>query len=504
MGERPARRALALLGAVGLLLGGCSRPAESAQPRAEDRGGSDTAAVAFAQELRKRVTTDEMLTHLGAFQDIADANGGNRAVGTDGYEASVDYVAQVLRDGGFDVQTPEFDVRVYKAEKPVLTVGEATVDATPLRYSAGTAAEGVRGPLVAAPADDTPGCSPEDYDGLAVKGAVVLVDRGSCRFTEKLAIAAKLGAVAMIVANNVDEEFMPGSLMEDNSVTVPMVSVTKSAGALLRANPGPTTLQLEASNTAVASRNVIAQTRSGSTQDVVMVGAHLDGVPEAPGINDNASGVAALLETARRLGAEPSTRNAVRFAFWGAEEVGLVGSRKYIESLNADQLKDIALYLNFDMIASSNAGYFTYDGNQSRALGRGEGVPRIPEGSAGIERTLVAYLDAAGKPAQDTSFDGRSDYDAFTLAGIPAGGLFAGSDEKKTAEQAKLWGGTADAPFDPNYHKATDTIDQINREALGIQGGGVAYAVGLYAQSLDGRNGVPIREDRTRHVVTAQ
>ena len=502
MGERSALRALALLGVVGLVLGGCSRPVEAAQPRPEERSVSDSAAISFAEDLRDRVTTEGMLTHLGALQDIADANGGNRAVGTPGYQASLDYVVRVLRDSGFDVQTPEFDVRVYKAEKPVLTVGEAQFDAVPLRYSAGTA--GVSGPLVAAPADDTPGCTPADYDGLAVKGAVVLVDRGSCRFTEKLAIAAELGAAAMIIANNVDEEFMPGSLMEDNSVTVPVVSVTKSAGALLRANPGPTTLKLDASTTAVKSRNVLAQTKTGSAQDVVMLGGHLDSVPEAPGINDNASGVAALLETARELGAAPATRNAVRFAFWGAEEVGLVGSRKYIESLNADQLKDIALYLNFDMLASPNAGYFTYDGNQSTALGRGEGVPRIPEGSAGIERTLVAYLEAAGKPAEDTSFDGRSDYDSFTLAGIPAGGLFAGAEEKKTAEQAQVWGGTADAPFDADYHKATDTLDQINREALGIQGGGVAYAAGLYAQSLDGRNGIPVREDRTRHAITAQ
>ena len=100
-----------------------------------------------------------------------------------------------------------------------------------------------------------------------------------------------------------------------------------------------------------------------------------------------------------------------------------------------------------------------------------------PEGSAGIERTLVAYLKAAGKTAQDTSFDGRSDYDGFTLAGIPAGGLFSGAEAKKSDEQAKLWGGTPDQPFDPNYHQKTDTLDHIDRISLGINGGGVAYAV---------------------------
>jgi Zn-dependent M28 family amino/carboxypeptidase len=232
-----------------------------------------------------------------------------------------------------------------------------------------------------------------------------------------------------------------------------------------------------------------------------MAGAHLDSVPEGPGINDNGSGVAAVLETAVQLGNSPQAHNAVRFGFWGAEELGLIGSRNYVESLNLDGLKDITLYLNFDMLASPNPGYFTYDGDQSLPLDA-RGQPVIPEGSAGIERTLVAYLKSAGKTAQDTSFDGRSDYDGFTLAGIPAGGLFSGAEVKKSDEQAKLWGGTANEPFDPNYHQKTDTLDHIDRTSLGINGGGVAYAVALYAQDLSGRNGVPIMADRTRHVLS--
>jgi Zn-dependent M28 family amino/carboxypeptidase len=233
---------------------------------------------------------------------------------------------------------------------------------------------------------------------------------------------------------------------------------------------------------------------------VVMAGAHLDSVPEGPGINDNGSGVAAVLETAVQLGNSPQVHNAVRFAFWGAEELGLIGSRNYVESLKLDDLKNIALYLNFDMLASPNPGYFTYDGDQSLPA-ETRGQPVVPEGSAGIERTLVAYLKSAGKTAEDTSFDGRSDYEGFTLAGIPAGGLFSGAEAKKSADQAKLWGGTADEPFDPNYHQKTDTLDHIDRTSLGINGSGVAYALALYAQDLSGRNGVPVMEDRVRHVL---
>jgi Zn-dependent M28 family amino/carboxypeptidase len=329
---------------------------------------------------------------------------------------------------------------------------------------------------------------------------VVLLDRGTCPFAQKEDVAAQRGAVAMIIADNVDEQQMGGTLGPNTDVKIPVLSVTRSVGVQLRGQAGPTTIKLNASAQSFRARNVIAQTKTGSATNVVMAGAHLDSVPEGPGINDNGSGVAAVLETAVQLGSSPSVQNALRFGFWGAEELGLIGSRNYVESLDLAGLKNIALYLNFDMLASPNPGYFTYDGDQSLPLDA-RGQPVVPEGSGAIERVLVAYLKSVGKTARDTSFDGRSDYDGFTLAGIPAGGLFSGAEGKMSAVEAKLWGGTADQPFDPNYHSKTDTLDHIDRTALGINGGGVAYAAGLYAQDLSGHNGVPSSEDRTRHVL---
>ncbi|MCV7049286.1 M20/M25/M40 family metallo-hydrolase [Mycobacterium heidelbergense] len=487
----------AVLAVVALtaFLTGCShRCADSRQAT------GDPAAAEFATAIRSKVTADAMMAHLSKLQDIANANDGTRAVGTPGYEASVDYVVNTLRHSGFDVQTPEFSARVFHGDKPAVTVAGATVEARALDFSLGTPPDGVSGPLVAVPAGDGAGCQASDFDGLPVRGAVVLVDRGACPFAQKEDAAAQRGAVAMIVADNVDEQQMGGTLGANTVVKIPVVSVTKSGGVQLRAQPGPTTIKLNASVQSFKARNVIAQTKTGSGTDVVMAGAHLDSVPEGPGINDDGSGVAAVLETAVQLGNSPPVRNAVRFGFWGAEELGLIGSRNYVESLDLDGLKDIALYLNFDMLASPNPGYFTYDGDQSLPADA-RGQPVVPEGSAGIERTLVAYLKSAGKAAQDTSFDGRSDYDGFTLAGIPAGGLFSGAEVKKSAEQAKLWGGTADEPFDPNYHQKTDTLDHIDRASLGINGGGVAYAVALYAQDIGGRNGVPDLADRTRHAL---
>ena len=501
------RRSLAISAAltvavVTAALSGCGRePKPQAAPPATPAVAS-SAATDFAAMMRQRVTADAMMAHLTKLQEIADANDGNRALGTPGYDASVQYVADALWGRGFDVQTPEFEVRLPFAEKPELTVGGATIAAKPLEWTVGTPPQGVTGPLVAARVEDSPGCTASDYDGLPVAGAVVLVDRGACQFSVKQAAAAERGAVAMIVANNVDGDEMGGTLGEDTDVKIPAVSVTKASGARLRAEPGDTTLRLDAGVRTERTRNVIAQTKTGSTTDVVMVGAHLDSVPDGPGMNDNGSGVAAVLETALQLGSSPEVNNAVRFGFWGAEEHGLLGSNNYVGSLDVDGLKDIALYLNFDMVGSPNPGYFTYDGDQSTKPDPRNGVPRVPEGSAGIERTLVAYLNSAGKPPEDMNFDGRSDYDGFTQAGVPAGGIFSGAESKMSDEQAKRWGGEADQPFDPNYHKDSDTLDHINRTALEINGGGVAYAVGLYAQDQGGRNGLPIRDDRTRHVIT--
>jgi Zn-dependent M28 family amino/carboxypeptidase len=484
-----------LIAAAALMLatGGCASSDTANQLK-------PISAPDFAASLRGRVTTDAMMAHLTKLQDIAKANGNTRAVGTPGYDASVDYVVSKLRDKGFDVQTLQFDARVFHSDPGSVTVADKKFEARALEFTPGTPPVGVTGPLVAVPVDASPGCNASDYDNLPVNGAVVLVDRGTCPFAQKENAAVQRGAVAMVVADNVVEEQMGGTLGETTEVKIPVVSVTKSDGALLRTTVGPATVQLSAETKTVQARNVVAQTKTGLTSDVVMAGAHLDSVPEGPGINDNGSGVAAVLETALQLGSSPQIHNAVRFGFWGAEELGLIGSRKYVQSLDLNALKDIALYLNFDMLASPNPGYFTYDGDQSLPPDE-RGSPVVPEGSAGIERSLAAYLNSAGKTPQDTSFDGRSDYDGFTSAGIPSGGLFSGAENKKTQEQAKLWGGAADQPFDPNYHKSTDTLDHIDHAELGINGGGVAYVTGFYAQDLAGRNGIPIRADRTRNVL---
>ena len=465
-----------------------------------DHGDGTNNAVDYARDLQSKVSVAATMGHLQKLQDIADVNGGTRVAGSPGYASSVEYVVKTLRDKGFDVETPEFTMEVFSVRNEQLTVGGQPVEAHVVDYSDATPAQGVTGRFVALPSDDDPGCTASDYDGLDVTGAIVLVDRKPCLLSEKAAAAAERGAVAIIIANTDEEPFFSGSMDEEDDVEIPVLSVTKADGARLRSETETATVIADAGVETLKTRNVIAQTKTGSTDNVVMVGAHLDSVKEGPGINDNGTGVAAVLETALQMGPSPDVANTVRFGFWGGEEEGLFGSNDYVRSLDVESLKDIALYLNFDMMASPNTCYFTSDADQSLPPDTElEEDLLIPEGSPGIERTLVDALESAGKTPQDLPFDGRSDYDGFTRAGIPAGNFDTGADDVKTSQQVKLWGGTAGEPCDPNYHTANDTIENINRDALGLNGGVIGYVVGLYAQDEGGHNGVPARDDRTRH-----
>ncbi|HZB50432.1 MAG TPA: M28 family peptidase [Mycobacteriales bacterium] len=220
--------------------------------------------------------------------------------------------------------------------------------------------------------------------------------------------------------------------------------------------------------------NLIADWPGGDPNQVLMAGAHLDSVTAGPGINDNGSGSAAVLQTALAVAAtgyQPGKH--LRFGWWGAEELGLRGSTFYVNSLPSTERTKIKGYLNFDMVGSPNAGYFVYDGDNSDGVGAGPG----PAGSAAIESTIIAGFTARGVPTRGTDFDGRSDYGPFISAGIPAGGTFTGAEGIKTSTQAQLWGGTAGAAFDPCYHRACDTSANINDTALDRNADVIAEAV---------------------------
>ncbi|MEW5809574.1 MAG: M28 family peptidase [Actinomycetota bacterium] len=459
----------------------------------------------LAAELADRISVDGVYNHLVELQKIADAHDGTRADGTPGYQASVDYVAKLLRDKGFDVQTPEFQrLSGSRGGKPALTVGGRTYRVDQVSLLLTTPPGGVKAQTLRPrrPA----GCAAADYTGVSVRGAIAVVDESGCSVVAKHDAAVAAGAVGVLVVSQATPSrpvgapaglFTPGYYQR---MTIPVGVIDTSADVALRRTDAPVTLVLDNKPVMTTSRSVIAQTTSGDPDNVVIVGAHLDSAGGGPGIDDNGSGVGAVLETALQMGPEPNADNAVRFAFWGAGEISADGATAYLRALQPDDLTDIALYLDLDVIGSPNGGYFTLDGDQSAQTGAT--VRALPEGSAGIERTLAARLYEQGVRPADTPLTSGTDYAPFVAAGVPVGGLTTGTSALKTEVQARIWGGRAGVAFDPNYHRRGDTIDNVDRKALGLMTTAAAYVVGSYAQATEGGkdvNGVPARDQRKRH-----
>ncbi|MFR9675266.1 M28 family peptidase [Streptomyces sp. TR06-5] len=326
------RRTAASLAVLALSLSGTALAGTAAHAAGDGDRGNAVAAAAAAPDIQLAAVKD----HLGALQDIADANGGNRAHGEPGYSASIDYVQNELDAAGYDTQVQSFS---YFGE---------------------------------------------------------------------------------------------------------------------------------------TGYNLIADWPGGDPDHVLMAGSHLDSVSAGPGINDNGSGSAGILEVAlevARTGHQPDKH--LRFAWWGAEELGLIGSEHYVDSLSSTEQQRIDGYYNFDMIGSPNAGYFVYDGDDSDNTGSGPG----PNGSAYLETVLEDYFASVGVETRGTDFDGRSDYGPFIAVGIPAGGTFTGAEGYKTSEEAALWGGTAGQPYDACYHSSCDDIGNLDDTALNRNADAIAQAV---------------------------
>ncbi|MGK2852716.1 MAG: M28 family peptidase, partial [Microbacteriaceae bacterium] len=404
----------------------------------------------------------------------------------------VEYVAGALRDSGFEVSTPEFEwLKMGDPGKPTLEVAGrkyAVLQASPL---ASTPRGGLSG-LSLRPRKPA-GCAAGDYGN--VRGALAIVDDTGCSVVVKQNAAVAKGAVGLLVvsAGGTKGLFEPGYYQK---LTLPVAVIDRTVDAALRRTSAPVRLILDAQASVAKSRNVIAQTTSGDTANVVIAGANLDSAPRSPGINDNGTGVAALLAIAAALGPGPAVDNAVRFAFWGSESLGAAG--KYVSGLDAGQLDDIAAYLDANMLGSPNAGFFTYDGDQSGQPNPSVPADSVPEGSAGLERTLAGYLNLAGIRPADIALDTAADYSPFLLAGVPVGGLTTGSSQRKSAVQARLWGGRPGVAFDPNDGTARDGIENVDHRALSITGPAMAFAIGTYAHSIEGVNGVPPRDRRHR------
>jgi Zn-dependent M28 family amino/carboxypeptidase len=451
-------------------------------------------------KLLECVTLEGVREHQAAFQAIADANGGNRFSGLPGHDESVAYVVERLEAAGYDPVVQPFDYLAFTQLGPSALEQTAPAQVT---YTEGTdfgvISQSDPGDVTAAVTavdlqlglgnTSTSGCEASDFAGFPA-GNIALLQRGVCTFELKAENAAAAGALGIVIFNQGDttdasRQGIPAvTLTANNTSGIPVLGTTYALGAQLAGTPG---LQMRVfANTFRETKttyNVLAELAGTDDSNVVMVGGHLDSVGAGPGINDNGSGSAAILDIAEAMRkVEPV--NTVRFAWWGAEESGLVGSTFYVANLTAEEQDDIALYLNFDMIGSPNYVRFVYDGD-------GTIGPVGPAGSGAIEALFVDFYSDRGLASEPTPFNGRSDYGPFIAAGvdIPAGGLFTGAEGIKTAAQVAVYGGTAGTQYDPCYHQACDTFANNSNTVLDLNSDAIAFATLTYAMDTSSVTG---------------
>ena len=443
------------------------------------------------------VTVNEVREHQQKLQEIADENGGIRASGTPGFDRSVDYVVFKLRRAGYDVTRQPFEFTSFTQTGPSRLAQNAPaqvlyVENTDYTVMSQSEAGNVTGMVTAVDLDlgldnaSSSGCEPEDFTGFPA-GHIALIQRGACAFQQKAENASAAGAIGVVIFNqgNADDrkDLINATLGAEYSGGIPVVFATYDLGVTWSDIAGlEMHLVVNVLREVVNTFNVFAESKHGNPDNVVMVGAHLDSVIQGPGIQDNGTGSAAILEVAEQM-ARTKTKNKVRFAWWGAEESGLIGSDFYIANLSDEELAKIALYLNFDMIGSPNFVRFIYDGDGSTFGLEG------PQGSAAIEEFFQNFYERRGLAYEDSEISFRSDYAAFFDNGIPFGGLFTGAEGLKTPEQAAIYGGTAGEQYDPCYHQACDIIWNINYPVLNVNSDAVAAATMKYAMSTQDVSG---------------
>ncbi len=437
----------------------------------------DTRVNNTYEKLLECITVDGVRAHQAALQAIADANNGIRTSGTPGFDASVAYAEQVLSAAGYLVTVQPFQFQTFITLSPSVLEQISPLATGPIANSilSYSGSGDVTAPVSTLPV--ITGCNAADFAGFPA-GNIALISRGVCTFAIKATNAYSAGAVGAVIYNNA-AGVLNGTLGNGFTLDFPVTSVTQTVGQQLAATPGLVLrLKTDTFRGIATTYNVLAESIDGDPNNVVMVGAHLDSVNTGPGIQDNGSGSAAILEVAEQM-AKVKPWNKVRFALWGAEESNLVGSTFYVNALSQEERSKIALYLNFDMIASPNHVFFVYDGDDSDAVGAGAG----PTGSDLIEKLFESYYAMRGIPFKGTDFSGRSDYGPFIAAGIPSGGLFTGAEGIKTAEEAAIWGGTAGQQYDPCYHLACDTYDNVSLFALDVNSDAVGYTTLQYAMN---------------------
>ena len=443
-----------------------------------------------SKPLRDAVTVPGILQHEQALQDIANDNNGTRAAGTSGNDATLDYIESQLRSYGYQVTRQPFEFPFFQELSPASFERTAPTartygsdDFATMTYSgSGDVTGNVQEvnnnqfPPGETASSSHAGCDAADFAGFTA-GNVALIQRGTCPFGQKATNAQNAGASAVLIFN----EGQPGrtdaiaGTLGSPDFHVPVLGLSFAAGEELHNLLGSGDVTVHAVTDTISeirtTANIIGDSVAGDPSRTMVVSAHNDSVIAGPGINDDGSGTATDLEIAKQMAVVAPPRNRLRFIFVGAEELGLLGSKHYVATLSDADKSQIAGMLDFDMLASPNYARLVYDGDGSTFGDAG------PDGSGMIEDIFDRYFDSQGQAHEPIPFDGRSDYQPFVDAGIPAGGIFTGAEVVKTPEQQALYGGQAGVAFDECYHQACDTIDNLNHQGLSEMSDAAADAV---------------------------
>ena len=375
-----------------------------------------------------------------------------------GHNGTLKYISSVLAELGdyYDVSLQHFPAVSGNVYESRLVIDDATPEsATAMSLTPPT--KGKQPVFAKFALVENNGCDAADYPAT-VSGAIALIQRGVCPFGDKSALAGSAGAVAAVIYNN-----EPGGLRGTLGTPVPEhvatfgLSQEDAAPYVARLKEGGEvdgSAYVDSVVETIHTTNIVAQTTRGDQDNCVMLGGHSDSVEEGPGINDDGSGTISLLEVATQLAAF-GVNNCVRFAWWSAEEEGLLGSDYYVAHLPDDENVKVRLFMDYDMMASPNFAYQVY--NATNAAN--------PVGSEELRNLYVEWYEAQGLEYTFIPFDGRSDYDAFIRNGIPGGGIATGAEGIKTQEESEMFGGVAGEWYDPCYHQLCDDLSNVNMTA---------------------------------------
>jgi len=424
-------------------------------------------------EFSQTIQIQNLMDHLERFEQIAASHSNSRSV-NNGYNASVSYIQGKLTQTNFIVTTQPFsftevsfsDDCSFSQISPIAQTYIIGEDFEIIKYSP---SGDITARIDIAGGD---GCFANDFVGFTAGNIALINYGGNCTLETKAELAQAAGSAGVLFANSISQSTpLTGSFPETTTVTIPALGLGFLVADDLQSIVDPEVhIYVNSVSTTSYTMNLIAETPGGDANSIIVVGSHLDSVPAGPGINDNGSGSAVNLEVALQVfKTNLPVRNKIRFAWWGAEEEGLLGSSYYVNSLTEAERAQILVNLNYDMLASPNFMRGVYNGYEAQ--------PPITTSSSRVASLYEQYFNARGLTYTLTEFNGRSDYGPFLEANITAGGLKTGSNGVKSQEERKEYGGFANAIYDPCYHQSCDTMANINKEIFIENGQAAAYVL---------------------------